>query len=332
MAHIRFHCMSKEFLQSVVLGNELIQQENSWKEQVEGALDFHNRPKRQLSPQLRAMATPRRAPNVLYLIGEASTRVEMFDLEKGSCFPVDGMAQTTGAALVVEEELYTVMGGGLRIEKYDAKINAWTQVSAGVKESETAVCEGMGYIYVIGGNRRVKCFHVSTRTWISLPHTKIRRSFHAVTTLLGKVYVIGGATLPGNVAIADVECYNPAANCWVSVAPMRTERYRHQAAVLGGRLYVIGGTDQNLRPLKTVEVYEPTTNSWTFVSSLNVPRRDFGVGVLHGMIFVFGGSGSTNAIERYDNDTKKWTVIGALSKRWSDVKCVSYPMIQIKCR
>ena len=94
MAHIRFHCMSKEFLQSVVLGNELIQQENSWKEQVEGALDFHNRPKRQLSPQLRAMATPRRAPNVLYLIGEASTRVEMFDLEKGSCFPVDGMAQT----------------------------------------------------------------------------------------------------------------------------------------------------------------------------------------------------------------------------------------------
>ena len=330
MTHVRFPCMSKTLLEGTVLHNSLIQQVESWKDQVEAAISFHSKPKRGADPRMLAMATPRKAPNVLYLIGEATTRIEMFDLETGSCMPVEGMAQTTGVALVVKGDLYTVMGGGIRIEKYDSKLNAWVQVSNGLKESETAICEGMGYIYVIGGGRRAKCFDVSTRTWMTLPKTKIRRSYHTAATLLGKVYVVGGTTMPGNRAIADVECYNPATNSWVTVAPMQTERFRHQVAVVGGCLYVMGGTDQIMSPLKTVERYEPATNSWIFVASLNLARRDFGIGVLQGMLFVFGGSGCTNAIERYDRDTNKWTIIGTMAKRWSDLKCVNYPLIQFK--
>ena len=123
------------------------------------------------------------------------------------------MAQTTGTAVVVKEELYVVLGGGTRVEKYDSKLNAWFQVGNGVKESNCAVCESMGSIYVIGGGKRAKSFNLATSTWSKLPGMSIRRSFHSAVGLLGKVYAIGGGTVPGDQTVASVECFNPASNC-----------------------------------------------------------------------------------------------------------------------
>lgn len=315
--------MSTEYLENVVLKDELVLGEENWKKFVEGAITLLTSP---LSVKKRAV-TRRKSPNVLYLIGELSCRIETFDLESGSCTPASYMAQTAGCAVAVNEDLYVVLGGGTRIEKYDPKLNAWVQVGNGIKESDFDVCESMGSIYVVGGGKRAKSFNIATRAWSKLPNMSMRRSFHRAVGLLGKVYAIGGNTPPGDKTVASVECYNPASNRWESVEPMNTERFRHGVAVVRSKIYVVGGFDVRKSSLKSAEVFDPVVNTWSFIAPMNYPHRDFGVGVTHDMMFVFGGSG-TNCIESYDRNTDDWNVVGSLATRWNTFRCVLCPLFQ----
>lgn len=320
---VRFPCMKKEYLENVVLKDELVLSEDSWKKFVEDAITLLTSP---LSSKKRAV-TKRKSPNVLYLIGELSCRIETFDLESGSCNPATGMAQTAGCAVAVNEELYVVLGGGTRIEKYDPKLNAWVQVGNGMKENDCDVCANMGSIYVVGGGKRAKSFNIATRTWSTLPNMSMRRNFHRAVGLLGKVYAIGGNTPPGDQAVASVECFNPASNRWEQVEPMNTERFRHEAAAMKNKIYVVGGFDGRKNCLKSVEVFDPLLNTWNFIAPVNNPRRDFGLGVIQDMLFVFGGL-TTNVIESYDSSSDEWSVVGSLAKRWNTFRCVLCPLFQ----
>lgn len=316
--------MNKEYLENVVLKDELVLSEDSWQKLVEDAITHLATP----SNNKKKTVTRRKSPNVLYLIGELSSRIETFDLESGSCKPVPSMAQTTGSAVVVNEELYVVLGGGSRVEKYDSKLNAWVQVGNGTKESDCAVCESMGSIYVVGGGKRAKSFNIATRTWNTLPNMSMRRSFHRAVGLLGKVYAIGGVTIPGDKTVASVECFNPASNRWEQVEPMNTERFRHEAAAMKNKIFVLSGLDGRKNALKSAEVFDPVANTWNFIASVNHPRRDFGVGVIQDMLFVFGGGGA-NSIECYDGNSEEWSIVGSLGMRWNTFRCVLCPLFQI---
>ena len=321
---VRFPCMNKEYLENVVLKDELVLSLDNWKTLVEETVTDLASP----SSNKKKTATRRKSPNVLYLIGELSSRIETFDLETGCCRPVVGMAQTTGTAVVVNEELHVVLGGGTRVEKYDAKLNAWFQVGNGTKENDCTVCECMGSIYVVGGGKRAKSFNLATRTWNQLPSMSMRRSFHSAVGLLGKVYAIGGVTIPGDQTVASVECFNPASNRWEQVEPMRTERFRHESAAMKNKLFVVGGLDKQKTALKSAEIYDSAINTWNFIASVNHPRRDFGLGVIQDMMFIFGGGG-TNSIECYDSNSDEWKIVGSLATRWNTFRCVLCPLFPI---
>lgn len=321
---VRFPCMKKEYLENVVLKDELVLREDNWKKLVEDAIAHLTSP----STSKKKTVSKRKSPNVLYLIGELSCRIETFDLETGSCKPVPSMAQTAGSAVVVNEELHVVLGGGTRIQKYDSKLNSWVQVGNGTKENDCAVCESMGSIYVVGGGKRTKSFNLATRTWSTLPNMSMRRSFHRAVGLLGKVYAIGGVTVPGDQTVASVECFNPASNRWEQVEPMKTERFRHEAAAMKNKIFVVGGLDGQKNSLKSAEVFDPVTDTWSFIASVNYPRRDFGLGVIQDMLFVFAGGG-TNTIECYDSSSDEWSIVGSLVTRWNTFRCVLCPLFQI---
>lgn len=309
---------------NIVLKDELVLAVDNWKKLIEEVINDLASP----SSNKKKLALRRKSPNVLYLIGELSSRIETFDLENGICRPVTGMAPTTGTAVVVNEELYVVLGGGTRVEKYDAKLNSWYQIGNGTKENDCAVCESMGSIYVVGGGKRAKSFNLSTRTWNQLPSMSMRRSCHRAVGVLGKVYAIGGVTIPGDLAVASVECFNPASNRWEKVEPMKKERFRHESAVMKNKIFVIGGLDGHKAPLKSAEVFHPATNSWNFITSTNYPRRDFGLGVIQDMMFVFGGGG-TSTIESYNSNSDEWRIVGSLATRWNTFRCVFCPLFTI---
>ena len=330
MELVRFPCMDRRYIEGIVLPDDLFQSVPKWMKLVQDSLDFLSSPKKHAKSEApKLMTKPRTSPNVLYLIGEMSSRIEMFDLETQSCVPVCGMASSSGTVIVIRDQLFIVMAGGLRIHRYDSKQNSWIQVTSGMKESECAICEGMGFIYVIGGGKRAKCFNVASHSWISLPPMTIHRSYHTATVFKGKVYAIGGVTLPGNRAVSQVECYNPSTNSWEKVPPMNSERHRHESVAMNNSIFVVGGYDAEPSPLKSVEVFGAKGNGWSLVAPTNHPRRDFALGVLNGMLFVFGGRG-TNTIERYDQSAGKWTIVGTLAKRWSNFRCVSLPLLNVK--
>ena len=316
--------MKKEYLENVVLKDEHFLSQENWKKQAEDAITYLTTP---LGSRKKTV-TKRKSPSVLYLIGELSSRIETFDLDSYRCKPVPSMAQRAGTAVVVNEQLYVVLGGGTRVEKYDSKLNNWVQVANGMKESDCAVCESMGSIYVVGGGKRAKSFDLATRTWHTLPKMSMRRSFHSAVGLLGKVYAIGGITVPGDQTVESVECYNPASNRWEAVEPMNTGRFRHEAAAMKNKIFVIGGLDWRKSPLKSAEVFDPATNAWSLIASVNHPRRDFGLGVIEDMLFVFGGGG-TNAIECYDSISDEWSIVGRLATRWNTFRCVLCPLFRI---
>lgn len=321
---VRFPCMNKEYLENVVLKDELVLSEDNWEKLVEDAITHLTSP----SMSKKKTVMKRKSPNVLYLIGELSCRIETFDLETGTCKPVPSMAQTAGSPVVVNEELHVVLGGGTRVQKYDSKLNSWVQVGNGSKENDCAVCESMGSIYVVGGGKRAKSFNLATRTWSTLPNMSMRRSFHRAVGLLGKVYAIGGITVPGDQTVASVECFNPASNRWEQVEPMKTERFRHEAAAMANKIFVVSGLDGRKNSLKSAEVFDPVTDTWSSIASVNYPRRDFGLGVIQDMLFVFAGGG-TNTIECYDSNSDEWSVVGSLATRWNTFRCVLCPLFQI---
>jgi hypothetical protein len=273
---------------------------------------------------------PRQSPFVLYLIGELfNSKIETFNMETGLCSEVVGMAEASGTALVVNDNLYLVVGGGLMVDSYNPKLNCWVRVADGLKEAEYAACEGNGNIFIVGGGKRAKFLDLTSKTWTKMPLMSIRRSYHAVIALNGKIYATGGVTPPGDQATATVECFNPETKHWKNCASMNVPRFRHELVALNDSIYAIGGCDRLGSSFKTVETFNPKLNCWTSVASLVHPRRDFAAGILQGMMFVFGGGGTTS-IEQYNQDANKWTVIGNLNKRWSNFRCAAFPYLKIK--
>jgi hypothetical protein len=76
----------------------------------------------------------------------------------------------------------------------------------------------------------------------------------AVGVISGKVYVVGGGTSGGTVAINQI--YNPTTNKWTTGASMPTARFSTAYAVVNNILYVIGGTADGSTPLSGTASFE----------------------------------------------------------------------------
>src|SRR5438105_330705 len=90
-------------------------------------------------------------------------------------------------------------------------------------------------------------------TWKALAPMPTKRGSPVAVAVNGKIYVIGGASMPPNqnepsvlptrphVSLATVEEYDPAANTWRTRTPMPTPRNHATAGAVNGKVYVIGG-------------------------------------------------------------------------------------------
>ena len=122
-----------------------------------------------------------------------------------------------------------------------------------VPNSETAVAELNGKIYVIGGypsDRKtvatVQVYDSATDKWQIVAPLPMPLNHVMAASANGKVYAIGGQTTessePDKAGFVDtVYEYDPAANKWTARAPMPTKRGGGAAAVVDGRIYVAGG-------------------------------------------------------------------------------------------
>src|SRR5208282_1136004 len=123
----------------------------------------------------------------------------------------------------------------------------------------------------------------------------------ATGVIHGKVYVAGGATNSGSVAINQI--YNPATNKWTTGASMPTPRFSTASGVVDNILYVIGGSTDGVTPLSVVEAYDAASNTWSTKASLPTATASPSAAVENGTIYVVGGYSNgarTASVESYN--------------------------------
>jgi uncharacterized repeat protein (TIGR03803 family) len=136
----------------------------------------------------------------------------------------------------------------------------------------------------------------------------------AVGVINGKVYVVGGGTNSGTVAINQI--YNPSTNKWTTGAPMPTARFGAAFGVVKNILYVIGGSSDGSDQLSVVEAYNPSTNTWSTKASMPTATSSASAAVANDIIYVVGGyanNARTANVEGYNPVSDTWTTETALA-------------------
>jgi N-acetylneuraminic acid mutarotase len=192
--------------------------------------------------------------------------------------------------------------------------------------SETAVAEVDGRIYVIGGYPSTRAVQPTVQVYFAAEDrwevtTPLPSPLHHTMAagVNGKLYVIGGEIAgpnglagvggPATYVNSTLE-YDPATATWTPRAPMPTARSSGATAVIDGRIYVAGG-----RPPRGADfaVYDPATDTWEVLPDLPTQRNHLAAAAIGGKVYVVGGrfgagvgSEMTGALEVYDPATRTW--------------------------
>jgi N-acetylneuraminic acid mutarotase len=189
-----------------------------------------------------------------------------------------------------------------------------------VPNSEFAVAEADGRIYVMGGyppdrvtSRVVQVYDVARDSWSLGPELPAPNNHGMAASVGGRIYLIGGQTSSagGDTFVDTVFELDPAVGLWVERAPMPTRRSAGVAVAHDGRIYVAGG-----RPPRGHDfaVYDPVADRWETLPDLPTQRNHLGGGVIDRRIHVVGGrleagfrSEQTAAHEVFDPETGAWS-------------------------
>ena len=143
---------------------------------------------------------------------------------------------------------------GCALQERKPTYDGWSLLATmPVANSEIAVAELNGKIYVIGGypwDRKtvatVLMYDSATDKWQIVAPLPVPLNHVMAASANGKVYAVGGQTSENSEPdkagfVNTVYEYDPAANRWTAKAPMPTRRGGGAAAVVDGKIYVVGG-------------------------------------------------------------------------------------------
>lgn len=141
------------------------------------------------------------------------------------------------------------------------------------------------------------------------------RSYAAIASSGGKVYVVGGSTPSGTTP--SLERYDPATNLWASMAPAPSSRAIATLTEISGTLYYLGGCTNNsdcrIGTTGLLEAYSVASNSWTTRAPMPTPRNTFAAAAVNGILYAVGGRGPCTpcnpvlSLEAYDPTTNTWS-------------------------
>ncbi|XP_066297947.1 kelch-like protein 24a [Branchiostoma lanceolatum] len=137
----------------------------------------------------------------------------------------------------------------------------------------------------------------SLNSWTQLGSLKKDRFSHGMTVLHGKVYVVGGITLPSYIPLPDVEVYSEMTDSWKQVAPLQEGVRDFGIASCCEKVFVFGGKTgkctlwpfDNSHNTDAVQCYDPAQNVWTFAAPLPNPVDNIIACTVNSKIYLVGG-------------------------------------------
>jgi len=157
--------------------------------------------------------------------------------------------------------------------------------------------------------------------WQHVPTLDCPTSFHAMETMKGCGYLIGGDAYNRSNFVDGVVRFGFKSDKFLSldatVPPLHEARVGFSTATLNGSIYVLGGIAK-----KSVECYDPERNTWEFVGETNLVHWE-GVAVASGLgIYLFGGNSKSNRIEYYSPHLNQWILGPSLPVRLTNMQAV----------
>ena len=178
-------------------------------------------------------------------------------------------------------------------------------------------------IYIIGGYdhydrtnaipstlKTVERYNLSKKQWQNLHGLNEARACFGQCIFNGQIFVFGG--LYNGSTLQTIERYDEESNVW-SLYHIKLPMKLAKAGIINidnKNIFVIGGSDENLVPVNNVFSCKFDSDDdkdvWSRESELICPRTTGNTCFLwKKCIFVMGGS-STNFLEKYDFNNKKW--------------------------
>ena len=330
LACIRFCSMSREYIQTHILNNSLVQECSSCIELVEKAVEsntssevfFFQKPRKCLQPAIDVVITICGAQRSR---DAQETSVQCYVPEENKWFELKNFPNQINWHGFVEygRELYTV--GGERngivsnaLEKFNLKSNTWTTMSPMLKEVLFPAVASLGNcIYVIGASRvnrgTLQIYVPSINSWTLGNQLNVPREITCAVSDGQFLYAIGGMRAGDGEYLSSVERYDPEQDTWMDIPSMFQPRGGACAAYSESSIFVMGGECNVRIALPSCEVYSTVSEQWQSIASMHVPRYFAGAAIIGKTIYVFGGVGGSNVnfeqrrvVERYDMDQDVW--------------------------
>ncbi|XP_060872578.1 ring canal kelch homolog [Metopolophium dirhodum] len=340
MEHVRLPLASKNYIDSKVVKEPLLNNCLKCKEYIDEALHFHFL-KRNQSDQVITIPEgiqykPRLGNKVILVVGgyghttSAAGSTEWYDPKNNQWYfgPIM-ITRRDGAGLaVLDDHFVFAMGGhsiGSIVQSVDvldlfSEPTCWKPtVDMLIKRTEFGVGVINSYLYAVGGYdgtnslNSAEKFDCGTKEWRMISSMSTARADLGAGVLNNLLYAVGGYDYSSGEVLNSVECYHPSLDKWTPVAEMCVRRYGASVGVLDGVLYVVGGFN-GLECQKSVEAYRPSTGVWTTVDDMNFPRQNAGVVALDGLLYVIGGDYADttyDSVEYYDPNSDTWFMLEA---------------------
>jgi N-acetylneuraminic acid mutarotase len=156
-------------------------------------------------------------------------------------------------------------------------------------------------------------------TWQKLPDIPSYRYEFGGTYLNGKIYLIGGLTVPSVYNVTRLcETYNVENHKWQRIKNFPRIIHHPSVIALNEKIYVIGGNGLRITPYAFTYVYDPLTNAWEQKKSMFTARGALGIAEVNGIIYAIGGGThkiAQNTNEAYNAESDSWTKLAPMLTR-----------------
>ncbi|XP_077969731.1 kelch-like protein 12 isoform X1 [Styela clava] len=257
--------------------------------------------------------------NVIAVFDRTSKSIQCFSPERKTWTK---MREIT-AEIMEKHVLAVVLGNDIYVLGYDGRnyrlLNyadtsaTWEILAdrANVGRTRAVVLDGSIYAFDDSSNssKAVETYRPSNNSWVHLIDKPVPACYCAVVAADGFIYCIGGYNRH---SISDILKLDPAIPKWYTLPNMPSVRCFASAVPFDQAIYVLGGTPWT-GTLATVICFDIKSENWTSVTNMNNARQQLGSCIFRDKIYVIGGVRSSDTIEEYDHDTKKWKLVGSLS-------------------
>ena len=332
-SHVRLTCVSRDYLLSHVVTNDLFKENVHCLNSVTGALKWLDRPSDCDVPRPHP---PRKAQTINVIV------IADFFRELQSCFYIPATdkwyllpatecqrLKTTehkvSTTVSFQGKVFFITNDVARSQRYDPDSNRWSPApwannlpfSAG---KPLVVKNRICFIVEEAGSTALWTYSLDSNLFTPLRNWVDRVSF-CVVAVDSYIYVIGGGVRNSlDRSLSECARFNTERKEWQKIAPLNEARCDAFGVCKNGKIFIAGGsTSDGLEVvyLKSCEVYNILTDEWQCMASLTLCRTWGRMMSVDETLYVLGGRTRTrymspgkfsNKVECFNHESDAWYV------------------------